>query len=34
MALDSLAFRPRVLRDVSKIDSSATFLGTTTRACR
>jgi glycolate oxidase len=27
MALDSLAFRPRVLRDVSRIDSSATFLG-------
>src|SRR5688500_10265 len=27
MALDSLAFRPRVLRDVSRIDSSALFLG-------
>ena len=27
MALDSLAFRPRVLVDVSKIDASATFLG-------
>ena len=26
-ALDSIAFRPRVLRDVSKIDSSAAFLG-------
>jgi glycolate oxidase len=26
-ALDSLAFRPRVLRDVSNIDSSSTFLG-------
>jgi isopentenyl diphosphate isomerase/L-lactate dehydrogenase-like FMN-dependent dehydrogenase len=26
-ALDSIAFRPRVLRDVSNIDSSATFLG-------
>ena len=26
-ALDSLAFRPRVLVDVSKIDASATFLG-------
>ena len=26
-ALDSFAFRPRVLRDVSKIDSTATFLG-------
>src|SRR5258706_3672983 len=26
-ALDEIAFRPRVLRDVSKIDSSATFLG-------
>jgi isopentenyl diphosphate isomerase/L-lactate dehydrogenase-like FMN-dependent dehydrogenase len=26
-ALDSIAFRPRVLRDVSRIDSSATFLG-------
>src|SRR4051794_21874445 len=26
-ALDQLAFRPRVLRDVSKIDSSSKFLG-------
>jgi isopentenyl diphosphate isomerase/L-lactate dehydrogenase-like FMN-dependent dehydrogenase len=26
-ALDSIAFRPRVLRDVSKIDCSSTFLG-------
>ena len=26
-ALDSIAFRPRVLRDVSQLDSSATFLG-------
>lgn len=26
MALDSIAFRPRVLRDVSRIDSSNTFL--------
>src|SRR5512132_1284196 len=26
LALDSLAFRPRVLRDVSKIDSSTEFL--------
>ncbi|MBU2497935.1 MAG: alpha-hydroxy-acid oxidizing protein [Proteobacteria bacterium] len=26
-ALDALAFRPRVLRDVSKIDTSTTFLG-------
>ena len=26
-ALDSLAFRPRVLRDVSGVDASATFLG-------
>jgi isopentenyl diphosphate isomerase/L-lactate dehydrogenase-like FMN-dependent dehydrogenase len=26
-ALDSIAFRPRVLRDVSKVDSSSTFLG-------
>ena len=26
-ALDSIAFRPRVLNDVSKVDSSATFLG-------
>ena len=25
-ALDSIAFRPRVLRDVSKVDSSSTFL--------
>ena len=27
MALDSIAFRPRVLRDVSRIDTTATFLG-------
>ena len=27
MSLDSLAFRPRVCRDVSDIDTSATFLG-------
>jgi glycolate oxidase len=27
MALDSIAFRPRVLRDVSRIDTSAAFLG-------
>ena len=26
-ALDSIAFRPRVLRDVSRIDTTATFLG-------
>ncbi len=26
-ALDSIAFRPRVLRDVSRVDTSATFLG-------
>ena len=26
-ALDSIAFRPRVLRDVSRVDSSARFLG-------
>lgn len=26
-ALDSIAFRPRVLNDVSKVDSSASFLG-------
>ena len=26
-ALDEIAFRPRVLRDVSRIDSTATFLG-------
>src|SRR5712691_7592807 len=26
-ALDAIAFRPRVLRDVSRIDSTATFLG-------
>ena len=26
-ALDSIAFRPRVLRDVSKVDSTASFLG-------
>jgi glycolate oxidase len=30
-ALDSIAFRPRVLRDVSRIDSSSTFLGRKTR---
>jgi len=30
-ALDSIAFRPRVLRDVSRIDSSSTFLGKKTR---
>src|ERR1700733_5510794 len=27
MALDSIAFRPRVLRDVSKVDVSTQFLG-------
>src|SRR5438552_2869519 len=26
-ALDSVAFRPRVLRDVSKVDCTSTFLG-------
>ena len=26
-ALDSIAFRPRVLRDVSKVDPRSTFLG-------
>jgi glycolate oxidase len=31
LALDSLAFRPRVLRDVSKIDCGTTFLGTPVR---
>ena len=30
-AIDSLAFRPRVLRNVSKIDCSSTFLGRTVR---
>src|SRR5688500_3896202 len=30
-ALDSIAFRPRVLRDVSRIDSSGIFLGEKTR---
>lgn len=30
-ALDSMAFRPRVLRDVSSIDPSADFLGARTR---
>jgi isopentenyl diphosphate isomerase/L-lactate dehydrogenase-like FMN-dependent dehydrogenase len=30
-ALDELAFRPRVLRDVSRIDSSASFLGSKVR---
>src|SRR5262245_39058445 len=27
LALDSIAFRPRVLRDVSAVDTTATFLG-------
>ncbi|MBS0241435.1 MAG: alpha-hydroxy-acid oxidizing protein [Proteobacteria bacterium] len=27
LAIDSLAFRPRVLRDVSKVDTTTTFLG-------
>ena len=27
LAIDSLAFRPRVLRDVSKVDARSTFLG-------
>jgi glycolate oxidase len=31
LALDSIAFRPRVLRDVSALDSSATFLGRAVR---
>ena len=31
LALDSIAFRPRVLRDVSRVDASATFLGRTLR---
>ncbi len=31
LALDSLAFRPRVLRDVSSIDAGATLLGKTLR---
>jgi isopentenyl diphosphate isomerase/L-lactate dehydrogenase-like FMN-dependent dehydrogenase len=31
LALDSIAFRPRVLRDVSKIDSSAEFFSHKTR---
>ena len=30
-ALDSIAFRPRVLRDVSRIDSSSVFLGNKVR---
>src|SRR5881397_3172339 len=30
-ALDSVAFRPRVLRDVSKVDTTATLLGRTLR---
>jgi isopentenyl diphosphate isomerase/L-lactate dehydrogenase-like FMN-dependent dehydrogenase len=30
-ALDSIAFRPRVLRDVSRIDTSSVFLGQKTR---
>jgi isopentenyl diphosphate isomerase/L-lactate dehydrogenase-like FMN-dependent dehydrogenase len=30
-ALDSLAFRPRVLRDVSKVDASGSFFGKTAR---
>lgn len=31
LALDSIAFRPRVLRDVSRIDASTRFLGRTLR---
>ena len=31
LALDSIAFRPRVLRDVSRIDRSTQFLGRTLR---
>jgi isopentenyl diphosphate isomerase/L-lactate dehydrogenase-like FMN-dependent dehydrogenase len=31
LALDSIAFRPRVLRDVSRIDATASFLGKKTR---
>lgn len=31
LALDSLAFRPRVLRDVSEVDVGATFLGQAVR---
>jgi isopentenyl diphosphate isomerase/L-lactate dehydrogenase-like FMN-dependent dehydrogenase len=31
LALDSIAFRPRVLRDVSAVDSTATFLGRAVR---
>ena len=31
LALDSLAFRPRVLRDVSRIDCTTTFLGRSLR---
>ena len=31
LALDSIAFRPRVLRDVSRIDASTQFLGRTLR---
>src|SRR5687767_3871013 len=27
LALDAIAFRPRVLRDVSRVDSTSTFLG-------
>src|SRR5256885_16692621 len=27
LALDSIAFRPRVLRNVSRLDASSTFLG-------
>ncbi|HET7672507.1 MAG TPA: alpha-hydroxy acid oxidase [Burkholderiales bacterium] len=30
-ALDTIAFRPRVLRDVSRVDASATFLGRNVR---
>ncbi len=30
-ALDSIAFRPRVLRDVSRVDASSTFFGKRTR---
>src|SRR5437588_825870 len=30
-ALDAIAFRPRVLRDVSRVDSASTFLGRSVR---
>ena len=34
LALDSIAFRPRVLRDVRRVDASSAFLGRPVRLAR